>query len=180
MDCPRQSRQEADASDSTIEELACRLISRLLGASQAMRRETETLPLAVAQNSVVNRLIDGPRKVAEPARAEGVRLPSMTQVVGRMEKAGRVTCSCENRRGTYVVITESGRALARDVRHADRGPGVQTGRAARRRHRHTSRRPAVARPTPGPPTPLAERCAPGHGVVRTLTTLNTSPIGHLA
>lgn len=102
-------------TDSAIEELAGRLSPRLLRVGQAMRRETETLPLTVAQNSVLNQLIDGPRKVAELARAEGVRLPSMTQIVNRMEKAGWVTRTGGAGRGNDVVITESGRALAREM-----------------------------------------------------------------
>ncbi|MGW1159664.1 MarR family winged helix-turn-helix transcriptional regulator [Streptomyces sp. NPDC002513] len=102
-------------TDSVIQELADQLSPRLLRVGQAMRRETETLPLTVAQGSVLNQLIVGPRKVGELARAEGVRLPSMTQIVGRMEKAGWVTRTGGAGRGNDVVITESGRALTEEV-----------------------------------------------------------------
>ncbi|MFB6675082.1 MarR family winged helix-turn-helix transcriptional regulator [Streptomyces sp. NPDC056390] len=102
-------------TDSAIEGLADRLSPRLLRVSQAMRRETESLPLTVAQSSVLNQLILGPRKIGELARAEGVRLPSMTQTVGRMEKAGWVTRSGGAGRGNDAVITELGLELAQEV-----------------------------------------------------------------
>jgi DNA-binding MarR family transcriptional regulator len=67
-----------------------RALRRFLVLGQAMRRDAETLPVSVAQSAVLSRLRGGPKTVGELASAEGVRAPSMTQIINRMEEAGWV------------------------------------------------------------------------------------------
>jgi DNA-binding MarR family transcriptional regulator len=101
-------------------------LRRFLVLGQAMRRDAETLPVSVAQSAVLARLRDGPKTVGELATAEGVRAPSMTQIINRMEEAGWVTRSEGPVRGRAVQITEAGRAVAVAVRKE------RTARLARR------------------------------------------------
>jgi DNA-binding MarR family transcriptional regulator len=91
-------------------------LRRFLVLGQAMRRDAETLPVSVAQSAVLARLRNGPKTVGELAAAEGVRAPSMTQIINRMEEAGWVTRSEGPVRGRMVQITESGQAVAVAVR----------------------------------------------------------------
>lgn len=91
-------------------------LRRFLVLGQAMRRDAETLPVSVAQSAVLSRLRGGPKTVGELATAEGVRAPSMTQIINRMEEAGWVTRSEGQVRGRMVQITEAGRSVAVAVR----------------------------------------------------------------
>jgi len=91
-------------------------LRRFLVVGQAMRRDAETLPVSVAQSAVLSRLRDGPKTVGELATAEGVRAPSMTQIINRLEEAGWVTRSEGQVRGRTVQITEAGVAVAVAVR----------------------------------------------------------------
>jgi DNA-binding MarR family transcriptional regulator len=93
-----------------------RALRRFLVLGQAMRRDAETLPVSVAQSAVLSRLRGGPQTVGELATAEGVRAPSMTQIINRMEEAGWVARSQGPVRGRTVQITEAGRAIAAAVR----------------------------------------------------------------
>jgi DNA-binding MarR family transcriptional regulator len=97
-------------------DLIDRALRRFLVLGQAMRRDAETLPVSVAQSAVLSRLRDGPKTVGELAAAEGVRAPSMTQIINRMEQAGWVTRSEGPVRGRPVQITEAGLAVAVTVR----------------------------------------------------------------
>jgi DNA-binding MarR family transcriptional regulator len=75
---------------------------------------------------VLSRLRGGPKTVGELATAEGVRAPSMTQIINRMEEAGLVARSEGAVRGRTVRITEAGTAVATAVRRE------RTARLARR------------------------------------------------
>ena len=101
-------------------------LRRFLVLGQAMRRDAETLPVSVAQSAVLARLRDGPKTVGELATAEGVRAPSMTQIINRMEEAGWVIRSEGPVRGRMVQITDAGQAVAVAVRDE------RTARLARR------------------------------------------------
>ena len=101
-------------------------LRRFLVLGQAMRRDAETLPVSVAQSAVLGRLREGPKTVGELAAAEGVRAPSMTQIINRMEEAGWVIRSEGPVRGRMVQITDAGQAVADAVR------GERTARLARR------------------------------------------------
>jgi DNA-binding MarR family transcriptional regulator len=97
-------------------DLIDRALRRFLVLGQAMRRDAETLPVSVAQSAVLSRLRGGPKTVGELAAAEGVRAPSMTQIINRMEQAGWVTRAVGPVRGRMVQITEAGLAVAVSVR----------------------------------------------------------------
>jgi DNA-binding MarR family transcriptional regulator len=97
-------------------DLIDRALRRFLVLGQAMRRDAETLPVSVAQSAVLSRLRGGPKTVGELATAEGVRAPSMTQIINRMEEAGWVARSEGPVRGRMVQITEAGLAVAVAVR----------------------------------------------------------------
>ncbi len=107
-------------------DLIDRALGRFLVLGQAMRRDAETLPVSVAQSAVLARLRGGPKTVGDLATAEGVRAPSMTQIINRMEEAGWVTRSESPVRGRMVQITEAGLAVAAAVRQE------RTARLARR------------------------------------------------
>ena len=91
-------------------------LRRFLLLSQVMRRDAETLPVTTAQGAVLTRLRSGPKTVGDLAAAEGVRAPSMTQIINRMEEAGWVARSEAPVRGRLVQVTEAGLAVAVAVR----------------------------------------------------------------
>ena len=93
-----------------------RALGRFLVLSQVMRRDAEQLPVTTAQGSVLSHLRGGPKTVGELAAKEGVRAPSMTQIINRMEEAGWVTRSEGPVRGRTVQVTEAGLAVAAAVR----------------------------------------------------------------
>lgn len=68
--------------------------------------------LSTAASSALGRLgREGPTRLSELARAEGVSQPNMTQLVGRMERAELVrrTSDHSDGRGVLVEITDNGR-----------------------------------------------------------------------
>lgn len=69
---------------------------------------------------------EGPLRLTELARAEGVSQPGMTQLVGRLERAGLVTRSADGTdgRGVLVEITASGLGVFRQ-RRAERTRALQ-------------------------------------------------------
>src|SRR5689334_20439763 len=73
-------------------ELALRLRPVLVRLSLVLRREQQArLSLSLAQSTVLGQLLDGrPRRMGELAATEGVRLPTMTEIVARMESQGWV------------------------------------------------------------------------------------------
>ncbi|MFJ1604278.1 MarR family winged helix-turn-helix transcriptional regulator [Streptomyces sp. NPDC088253] len=67
--------------------------------------------LSSAASSVLGRLgREGPQRVTELARGEGVSQPGMTQLVTRMERDGLVRriASTDDRRGVLVEATDAG------------------------------------------------------------------------
>lgn len=63
---------------------------------------------------------DGPERLTALAAATGVSQPSMTQLVGRLEREGLVIrlIDPEDARATLVDITAAGRALREDLRRS--------------------------------------------------------------
>src|ERR1700753_2578986 len=100
-------------------ELADALRRRFLRISQVMRREGAALPMTTTQGAILNLVRIRPMTVGELAKAEGVKPPSMTQIVQRMEEAGWVTRPAGSTRGSTVEATESGLALIEQA-HAQR------------------------------------------------------------
>ncbi|MGP4111233.1 MarR family winged helix-turn-helix transcriptional regulator [Streptomyces sp. 4N509B] len=75
-------------------------------------RQVSTLGgLSTAASSALSRLRrEGPQRLTELARAEGVSQPGMTQLVTRMEREGLVRrgASAGDRRGVLVEATDAG------------------------------------------------------------------------
>ena len=99
--------------------LAEALRPRLARLSLLLRREQNSvLSLSLAQSTVLGQLLDGrPRRMGELATMEGVRLPTMTEIVARMEAQGWVTreMAVDDRRCVDVRLTDAGRRLADQV-----------------------------------------------------------------
>lgn len=97
--------------------LAGELRPRLTRLSHLLRRETAHLSLSVQQGAVLALLLDGPRRMGELAAVERVQLPTMTQIVGRMERQGWVhrDVVASDRRCVEVRITPEGLALVREA-----------------------------------------------------------------
>lgn len=102
---------DRDGADVAPDALAGELRPRFLRISQAMRRETQRLDVTITQGAVLSLLRGGPLSVGELARAEGIRPPSMTQIVNRMVESGWVARTGPAVRGTRVRITEPGHAV---------------------------------------------------------------------
>ncbi|SOZ22246.1 conserved hypothetical protein [Cupriavidus taiwanensis] len=94
--------------------LADELRPRLMRIVVALRREMRAAHVPPAQSAVLSALlVRGPMRVSDLARNEGVRLPTMTQIVGRMVDAELIARSAPV--GSYnnmIQITDEGRAVA--------------------------------------------------------------------
>ncbi|POX38066.1 MarR family transcriptional regulator [Streptomyces sp. Ru73] len=83
--------------------------------------------LSTAASSALGRLgREGPYRLSELARAEGVSQPNMTQLVTRMERAGLVrrTADASDARGVLVEVTDTGLEVFRQ-RRAERTHALQ-------------------------------------------------------
>ncbi|MEV7391106.1 MULTISPECIES: MarR family winged helix-turn-helix transcriptional regulator [Streptomyces] len=83
--------------------------------------------LSTAASSALARLgREGPLRLTELARAEGVSQPGMTQLVGRLERAGLVARGADSTdgRGVRVEITRTGLDVFRQ-RRAERAHALQ-------------------------------------------------------
>ena len=91
----------------------------IVHASGRMRRLDEELGLSPARFSVLATLrYDGPQRIGELARREGVAQPTMTQSVQGLEAAGLVVRRPDpaDGRSHVIELTPSGRALVRRAR----------------------------------------------------------------
>jgi DNA-binding MarR family transcriptional regulator len=97
--------------------LANELRPRFARVAQAVRRDTAAAGLTTAQSSVLNLLlVESPLRVSDLARAEAVKMPTMTQVVNRLASAGWVTRIRRAGKGHQLVdITKKGRRMAARV-----------------------------------------------------------------
>ncbi|MFJ4331024.1 MarR family winged helix-turn-helix transcriptional regulator [Streptomyces sp. NPDC088935] len=76
-----------------------------------VRQSARTGGLSTAAASTLARLNrEGPQRLTELARAEGVSQPNMTQLVTRLERTGlaRRTADASDGRGVLVVVTPTG------------------------------------------------------------------------
>ncbi|WP_106977858.1 MarR family winged helix-turn-helix transcriptional regulator [Streptomyces violaceorubidus] len=76
-----------------------------------VRHSARTGGLSTAAASTLARLSrEGPRRLTELARAEGVSQPNMTQLVTRLERAGLVRRAADvsDGRGVLVAVTPAG------------------------------------------------------------------------
>nr|WP_246619724.1 MarR family transcriptional regulator [Streptomyces corallincola] len=113
----------ADADDS-----GDRLIVALERMVRHVRESARSGGLSVAASAVLGRLgREGPLRLSELARAEGVSQPNMTQLVTRMERAGLVrrSADADDRRGVLVGVTPAGRDLFRE-RRAERALALES------------------------------------------------------
>lgn len=106
-------------------ELAAQLRPLVFRLYDLVRRYSPRLgTTTLTQSSVLGVLVtDGPQRMSELAEREGVRLPTMTNVVGRLERAGYVrrTSDLDDRRVVMVSATPQARrdvARARKARDA--------------------------------------------------------------
>ncbi|NYT83868.1 MarR family transcriptional regulator [Alcaligenaceae bacterium] len=101
-------------TSKTEESLLNELRPRLLRISQAMRRETKTLPITQSQSAVLSALMMGkPMRLTDLAKAEAVSLPTMNQVINRMMLSGWVRKTQQAETSVVLIeITEEGRSAA--------------------------------------------------------------------
>jgi DNA-binding MarR family transcriptional regulator len=95
---------------SAIVDLARRLWPVVFRLYYLVRRETSQA-LTPTQGSVLSELVRvGPSRMSRLAQLEGVRMPSMTDVVGRLERLGLVTRRPDPGDGRAVLVeaTEEG------------------------------------------------------------------------
>lgn len=83
-----------------------------------VRRQTPQRQLTLTQGSVLHALVDeGPQRMGVLAEAEGVRLPSMTDVIRRLERMGLVQRAPDpaDRRATLVEAMPEGKRYYDDL-----------------------------------------------------------------
>ncbi|MFJ6071221.1 MarR family winged helix-turn-helix transcriptional regulator [Streptomyces sp. NPDC093065] len=92
-----------------------------------VRQSARTGGLSTAASSTLARLSrEGPQRLTELARAEGVSQPNMTQLVTRLERAGlaRRTADASDGRGVLVAVTSTGIEVL-DRRRAERAGALR-------------------------------------------------------
>ncbi|MEU4982921.1 MarR family transcriptional regulator [Streptomyces sp. NPDC021969] len=92
-----------------------------------VRQSARTGGLSTAASSTLARLSrEGPQRLTELARAEGVSQPNMTQLVTRLERAGlaRRTADASDGRGVLVAVTSAGTEVL-DRRRAERARALR-------------------------------------------------------
>jgi DNA-binding MarR family transcriptional regulator len=97
-----------------------------------LRRSTAVPGYSVTSRLTLARLqADGPARISDLARLEGVTQPAMTGLVNRLESEGMVTRTADptDARAALVALTGSGRAFV-ETRRAERSR-VLAGRVER-------------------------------------------------
>ncbi|WP_328558720.1 MarR family transcriptional regulator [Streptomyces coelicoflavus] len=92
-----------------------------------VRQSARTGGLSTAASSALARLSrEGPQRLTELARAEGVSQPNTTQLVTRLERAGLVrrTADASDGRGVLVAVTSAGLEVL-DRRRAERAVALR-------------------------------------------------------
>lgn len=92
-----------------------------------VRQSSITGGLSPTAASVLTRIgREGPHRLTELARAEGVSQPNMTQLVTRMERTGLVRRAADHNdgRGVLVEATDTGREVIRQ-RRAEHAQALQ-------------------------------------------------------
>ncbi|GHF57530.1 MarR family transcriptional regulator [Amycolatopsis bartoniae] len=101
-----------------MHELAHELRPLVFRLYYMVRRLTPQHQLTLTQGSVLTELVTGgPRRMSVLAELEGVRQPSMTDLVRRLERLGLVTRTGdpEDRRAVLVEATDAGRRYLEEV-----------------------------------------------------------------
>jgi DNA-binding MarR family transcriptional regulator len=84
-----------------------------------LRRHSPPTELSMTARTTLNRLaVDGPARISELARHEGVTQPAMTGLVNRLETMALVRREADpaDGRAALAVLTDSGRTLIEDRR----------------------------------------------------------------
>ncbi|MBW8482710.1 MarR family winged helix-turn-helix transcriptional regulator [Actinomadura parmotrematis] len=103
------------------------LVAALEQLARHIRQVATAGGLSTASSSVLNRLRhEGPRRITELARAEGISQPAMTQMLTRLEREGLVRriASTRDRRGVLVEVTGAGTSLV-EQRRAERAAALR-------------------------------------------------------
>jgi DNA-binding MarR family transcriptional regulator len=98
----------------TARQLARQLGLRIITITQFLTRRMQHEVLTPSQATVLTLLQDGRAwRLSDLASATGVRPPSMTELISRMERQGmlRKMDAVNDRRGVAVTITDEGRTL---------------------------------------------------------------------
>ncbi len=98
----------------TARGLAKQLGLRIVRITQFLTRQMQQEILTPSQATVLTLLQDGRAwRLSDLASATGVRPPSMTELISRMERQGWLSKmdTAHDRRGVAVTITEEGRTL---------------------------------------------------------------------
>lgn len=105
-----QAKKTAGRAELQLSEELRPLLSRVY---QMVRRRSPGWDISAAQSSVLTALLDrGPLRMGELASLEGVRMPTATSMVSRLEKLGLVrrVPDPQDRRAVQVDLTDGGRS----------------------------------------------------------------------
>lgn len=101
-----------------VADLAHRLRPLVFRLYYLVRRETPQVRLTLTQGSVLSELLNGgPRRMSTLAGLERVRIPTMTDVVRRLERLGLVSRRRDpaDGRAVLVEVTEVGQRFHRQL-----------------------------------------------------------------
>ncbi|NKQ59226.1 MarR family transcriptional regulator [Amycolatopsis sp. K13G38] len=103
---------------SGVAELAHELRPLVFRLYYVVRRLTPQHRLSLTQGSVLSELVTGgPRRMSVLAELEGVRQPSMTDLVRRLERLGLVSRAPDpdDRRAVLITATEAGKEYVEEL-----------------------------------------------------------------
>lgn len=106
--------KESSGYQYTTRRLAKHLGLHIVRSNQFFIRRMQQEVMTPSQATVLNFLLDERAwRISDLASAAGVRVPSMTELVTRMERLGwlRKTETSHDRRGVEVTLTDEGRRL---------------------------------------------------------------------
>lgn len=100
--------------------LAARVSELLRELVLLLRRSSADMPVSAPQLAVLATLRDGPLRMSQLAHQHGVRLPTMTSQVDRLERDGLVTRQRRDRDGRVVSVELTGTGRAELERGVER------------------------------------------------------------
>ncbi len=112
-----EARQQTPEYSPAVRRLAKRVGLHIVRSSRFLLPKMNQEVLTQSQAFVLDLLLEKePWRVSDLAIAAGVRLPSMTDLVARMERQGwvRKEGTVHDRRAVAVTLTREGRALIQD------------------------------------------------------------------
>jgi DNA-binding MarR family transcriptional regulator len=109
-----RGKPSVERQSLTARGLAKQLGLRIIRITQFLTQQMQQEVLTPSQATVLTLLQDGRAwRLSDLASATGVRPPSMTELISRMERQGWLSKmdTAHDRRGVAVTITEEGRTL---------------------------------------------------------------------